>query len=125
MADSLLNMSGTMVLACASAGTTLGTVRDATDLIGEALSQGATCIAIPVERLEGSFFQLQTRVLGEFVQKFVNYRLRVVVVGDIAGYVEQSAALRDFVYEANRGQHVWFVAGLDDLRQKLRQAAAE
>lgn len=124
MADSLLNMSATTVLVCASEGTPLGSERDATQLIGEALSQGATRIAIPVERLDASFFQLRTRVLGEFVQKFVNYQIGLVVVGDIAGYIEQSAALRDFVYEANRGQHVWFVPNLDDLRQKLRQTAA-
>jgi hypothetical protein len=49
----------------------------------------------------------------------VTYQVRLAIVGDIGRHVEASTALRDFVYETNRGTQIWFVAGLDDLREKL------
>jgi hypothetical protein len=53
------------------------------------------------------------------MQKFVNYRMRLVVLGDISGYVASSTALRDLVYESNQGSQVWFVADLDELDARL------
>lgn len=47
------------------------------------------------------------------------YRLRLVVVGDIARHLSASAALPDLVREANRGRDIWFVADLDDLAARL------
>jgi len=88
-------------------------------LIGEAIEHRAGLVLIPVERLEDEFFRLRTRVAGEIVQKFVNYGLRLAIAGDISRYVKESDALRDFVYEANRGRHVWFVAGLAELDERL------
>ena len=64
---------------------------------------------IPVERLDPAFFDLSSLVAGEFLQKIVNYRLRIAIVGDIARFTESSGALRDFVWESNRGTQVWFV----------------
>jgi hypothetical protein len=78
-------------------------------LIAEALSSDARLVAIPAERLSSDFFQLSTRKAGHFIQKFVNYRLRVAILGDISHHVEQSAPLADFVRESNRGRDVWFV----------------
>jgi hypothetical protein len=96
-----------------------------TDLIGEAYQQGTGLIAISAERLDDDCFDLRTRILGEFIQKLVNYRLRLAIVGDIARHAERSTALRDFVYEANRGDQVWFVSSIDDLGERLRQADAD
>jgi hypothetical protein len=41
------------------------------------------------------------------------------VVGDISRHVAASNALRDFVYESNRGRHLWFVDSLDELERRL------
>jgi PadR family transcriptional regulator PadR len=71
---------------------------------------GAETIAIPVERLDEDFFVLRTRVAGEFVQKFVTYGVRLAILGDISKYKNDSKAFHDFVYEANRGRDLWFVA---------------
>lgn len=53
----------------------------------EIISEVATCqpelIVIPVERFSDAFFCLKTRVAGDVLQKFVAYRKRVVVLGDI------------------------------------------
>ena len=59
---------------------------------------------MPVARIAPAFFALATGVAGAVVQKFVNYRLRLVVVGDVTEHVAASTALRDFVREANRGR---------------------
>jgi uncharacterized protein DUF4180 len=47
----------------------------------------------------------------------------VVVVGDIAAHVQASTALRDFVYESNRGRQLWFVADEEELDARLSAAA--
>jgi hypothetical protein len=125
MTDTVQVIHGTSVLACAPDGRRLRSERDATDLIGAAYEHDAGLIAIPAERLDDDVFELRTRVLGEFIQKFVNYRLRLAIVGDISHHVAGSTALRDFVYEANQGNQIWFVPSIDDLDENLRQADAD
>ena len=108
---------------CPSEGKKLRTDRDAVDLIGDARGAGAETIAIPVERLDEDFFVLRTRVAGEFVQKFVTYGMRLIILGDISRYENDSKAFHDFVYEANRGRDLWFVASREELDRRLLTAA--
>ncbi|MGI5489051.1 DUF4180 domain-containing protein [Microtetraspora malaysiensis] len=122
MTDTLRDFDGTAVLMCAANGDPLREERDAIDVIGEAMYLGAAWVAVPVERLHDDFFRLRTRVAGDFLQKFVNYRLGVAVVGDVSPYTEASTALRDFVRESNRGTHVWFVPDTEALRLRLTRA---
>ena len=82
----------------------------------------ATLIVIPVECLDDDFFRLQTRIAGELIQKFVQYRRRLAIVGDISRHLAESSALRAFVYESNRGNEVWFLATREELEQRLAQA---
>lgn len=119
MVDTLTTIHGVQVLVCASDGEKLRSERDALDLIGEAMQQGAELILVPVERLEDDFFQLKTRLAGQVIQKFLTYRQRLVILGDISGYVVQSRALRDFVYESNQGTHVWFLPDIQKLNERL------
>jgi hypothetical protein len=109
------------ILRCAPDGKKIRSDLDAVDLIGEAYRQGAGTIAIPTERLEADFFRLETRMAGEILQKFVNYKLRVAIVGNISQQVAKSSALRDFVYESNRGDHIWFVANVEELNERLER----
>jgi len=83
---------------------------DALDIIGEAFGQGAELVVIPAERLAPEFFRLSTGLAGAMLQKFTNYQMRVAIVGDISGYLEKSAPLRDFVRESNRGTQVRFLS---------------
>lgn len=122
MSDTLTTIHGVQVLVCAPDGKKLQSERDALDLIGEALQQGTGLVLVPVERLEEDFFQLKTRLAGQIIQKFVTYRLRLVILGDISRHVAQSLALRDFVYEANRGNHVWFLTSLQELNERLKRS---
>jgi hypothetical protein len=119
----MFSLHGVHVLECPPDGKKLRTERDAVDLIGEAISHQAGLILIPAERLEDDFFQLRTRGAGEMIQKFVNYRIRVAILGDISRHLDESSALRAFVSESNRGDQVWFVSDLDELNQRLERAA--
>jgi hypothetical protein len=115
---SLVNVHGVAVFSVPADGPALSE-REATDLIGDAMWQHADLVALPVSRLTEDFFTLRTRVAGEITQKFVNYRLRLAIVGDISAYVARSTALRDFVAESNRGRQLWFVADDDELAARL------
>ena len=125
MKDLLQERHGVQVLMCDPAGPTVATVQDALDLIGEAMFS-AEIVAIPANRLDEQFFSLSTRFAGEIMQKFVNYRLRLAVVGDISRHLETSAALRALVHESNMAGHVWFVPDIEalDARLKARSAPA-
>lgn len=120
MADEVVTIAGQRMLACDPAGPAIATEREATDLIGDALGADAHVVAIPVERLGPDFFRLASGLAGAVVQKFVNYERHLVIVGDVAAYEARSAPFRDFVREANRGRHLWFVSDRAALEEKLR-----
>ena len=90
------------------------------DAIGAASEYRAEIIAIPTERLDDDFFRLRTGVAGQVIQKFVTYRLRLVILGDISKNVQERSAFRDFVYECNSGSHIWFVACPGELNLRSR-----
>src|SRR5580693_3996373 len=115
-----MDVHGLSVFACPPDGPKLRSDRDAVDLIGEA--SGFAVILIPAERLDPDFFRLRTGVAGAFLQKFVTYGRRVAILGDISRYMEESSAWRDFVVEANRGDHVWFVRTIEDLEMRIAQS---
>lgn len=102
------------------AGPAISDPADTRDVLGAAFGHRADVVVVPVERLSERFFDLRTRFAGEFVQKLVNYRIMLVVLGDIAPYVERSDALAGFVYESNRGRHVWFLPDFDELVSRIR-----
>ncbi|MFC0863635.1 DUF4180 domain-containing protein [Sphaerimonospora cavernae] len=124
MTDTLQQINGTPVFVCAADGEPLRGERDAVDLIGNASYQGAAWVAVPAGRFPDDFFRLRTRVAGEIAQKFVNYRMGLAVVGDISRHTAASTALRDFVYESNRGTQLWFVPDMDALHDRLGPARA-
>ncbi|MFI5485608.1 MULTISPECIES: DUF4180 domain-containing protein [Micromonospora] len=119
MPDVLQQRAGVQVLVCDPAGPPVATEQDALDLIGAAFL-GAQVVAVPASRLDERFFALGTRFAGEVMQKFVNYRLRLAVVGDISRHLAASSALRALVEESNRAGHVWFLPDLDALDARLR-----
>lgn len=102
------DLHGHRILECAP-DMALATDRDASDLIGAALGAEAGTVVVPVACLSDEFFALRTRIAGEIVQKFTNYGLRLVILGDIAKHLEASGALRDFVREANERTQLWFI----------------
>ena len=104
-------LHGIRVLFLDPEGETIATSEQTSDLIGNAWYDHAELIAVPVARLDPEFFRLSSGVAGEVTQKLVNYRLRLAVLGDVTAATEASSALRDYIWESNRGEHIWF---LDD-----------
>jgi hypothetical protein len=88
---------------------------DALELVGSASAARASVVALPVARLDPRFFQLANGFAGDFLQKLVNYGLRLIVVGDISDRLAESKALRDFVRESNRGRQIRFVRELAEV----------
>ncbi|MER7732792.1 DUF4180 domain-containing protein [Streptomyces erythrochromogenes] len=122
--DILEKINGVPVLMCGAEGETIAGEREALDCIGNASYQGAEWAVIPVERFDEAFFRLSTRVAGEIIQKFVQYRVGLVVLGDISRHTEAGTALRDFVRECNRGRQTWFLAEAGELRDRLAGTGA-
>ena len=87
------------------------------------MAHGARFIVIPATRLSDDFFRLKTRIAGEVIQRFVMYRFRVAIVGDISRHVAESESFRDFVYESNRGSQCWFVSA-EELSNRLEREKA-
>lgn len=123
MTGRLQTLSGHAVFVCDAEGPLLDGPNAAADLLGELFGSGARIAAVPTSRLGPTFLQLSSGVLGEVAQKFVNYGMRLAVVGDITAAVEGSNAFRDFVREANKARHVTFAADLDALALRLADEA--
>lgn len=124
MTDKIKTLHNIIVLECAEEGKQLSSEQDAVDLIGTALETGAEVVVIPVSRLEPAFFELKTRLAGNFIQKFVNYRRRLAILGDVSAYIAESKSFKDFVYETNRGNQFWFVAGQAELDDQIQRLAS-
>ncbi|HEU4427508.1 MAG TPA: DUF4180 domain-containing protein [Myxococcota bacterium] len=122
MSGSLHELGGQRVYLADDGGPPLRSDRDALALVSDSYAHSPDWIALPIARCGDPFFQLRTRILGDVAQKLVNYGLRLAIVGDVSQLVSASAALRDFVREANRGRQIWFVASLAELRERLESA---
>ena len=82
-----------------------------------AVNAGAYDIAVEKAAVAEDFFKLSTGVAGEVVQKFVNYGYRLAIFGDFSGYA--SKALRDYMYECNNGNHLYFAASEEEAVLRL------
>lgn len=76
---------------------------------------------LPKEAFPETFFDLRSGLLGEILQKCINYDFRLGIYGDFSGYT--SKALRDFIYESNKGKNFYFVATTQEAIDKLSQNA--
>jgi Domain of unknown function (DUF4180) len=111
------------ILACDPRQKIIGSDRDAVGLIAEAHEQRADLLFLPVERLDENFFTLKTGLAGAIVQKFVQYGLRLAIVGDVSRHVDESVPFRDFLGESNRRNDIWGgVANADELQDRLAHA---
>ena len=121
--DKTYDLHGLRIFECGVEGPILRNDRDAVELINTVWNHRANFLVIPIQRLTDDFFRLKTRIAGEIIQRFVIYKVRIAIVGDISRYVAESSALKDFVYESNRGDQVWFVASIEELDGLLQRAA--
>lgn len=79
---------------------------------------GCNHIAINKSAVTEEFFDLKTRIAGDILQKFINYNIKFAIYGDFSRYT--SKALRDFIYESNNGNDIYFVATEEEAIKKLK-----
>lgn len=84
----------------------INNVQDVLDLFGELYGQYYDGIILYERNITPDFFDLQTKLAGEILQKFSNYRIRLAIVGDWSKYTSRS--LEAFICESNRGKTVNF-----------------
>ena len=92
-------------------------VESGTDFIGEIYYLGYDTVILEKTHLVTDFFDLKTKLAGEILQKFSNYRVRLAIVGDWE--LVTSHSLRDFIRESNAGRLVYFASSTEDALKKL------
>ncbi len=92
-------------------------IEDGTDLLGNLYYQDFDRVIVHEKNITPKFFDLKTKMAGEILQKFSNYRMRLVVVGDFTKY--ESKSLKDFIFESNKGVTVNFVKSTDEALSAL------
>jgi hypothetical protein len=107
----LHEISGGNIAEISSDGVVLKDPDDALSLIYESGALDSGKMILYQNQIVPEFFDLKTRLAGEILQKFSNYRLQLAIIGDFSVY--RSKSLQDFIRECNRGSTVFFVENLD------------
>lgn len=93
--------------------------QDVLDLFGNLMSTYCDRIIIHERNLHAGFFDLKTRLAGEVLQKFSNYRVKVAIVGDFSKY--KSKSLQDFMFESNKSNYVFFTHNINSALLRLEK----
>ncbi|MEG0249336.1 MAG: DUF4180 domain-containing protein [Peptostreptococcus sp.] len=80
---------------------------------------GVSRIVIEKEAICEEFFDLKTKIAGDILQKFINYKKKIAIVGDFSRY--DSKSLKDFIYECNNGRDIFFLTSREEAIKKLSQ----
>jgi len=95
----------------------LKNAQDALDIMANAGEQGARKIILYEKNISPEFFQLKTRLAGEILLKFTNYRVKLAIIGEFGKY--KSKSLDAFIYETNKGNQFYFVTDIETAKSKL------
>jgi hypothetical protein len=90
---------------------------DILDSMAEARFNGSDRMIIHEKSFHPDFFELKTKVAGEILQKFSNYRMRLAIIGDLSRF--KSKSLNEFIRESNRTGIISFVGSLDQALIRL------
>ncbi|NIK77039.1 hypothetical protein FHS15_002164 [Paenibacillus castaneae] len=113
-----VDVGGGIIAIVSSSEILIEDVQSALDLMATVQYEaGSDRIVINKSLLSESFFDLKTRLAGEILQKFINYHVKVAIVGDFSVYTSQS--LKDFIYECNNGHDIFFLPTEQKAIEKL------
>ncbi|MGP1409280.1 DUF4180 domain-containing protein [uncultured Porphyromonas sp.] len=91
----------------------LRSTEDGLDLLGNLYYQGFDKIIIHEKNITPEFFDLKTKIAGEILQKFAQYQMPLIIVGDFSKY--KSKSLNDFIFESNKSQQINFIKDLSNI----------
>ena len=95
----------------------LTSTEDGLELLGNLYYQGYDKIIIHEKNITPEFFDLKTKIAGNILQKFAQYQMPLIIVGDFSKY--KSKSLNDFIFESNKGSQVNFVSDLSRVLQPV------
>lgn len=95
----------------------INSAQDGLDLLGNIYYQGYDRVIIYEKNITPDFFDLKTKIAGDILQKFSNYRVKLAIIGDFKRY--ESKSFNDFMFESNKTSHINFVESLDEALEKL------
>lgn len=105
-------VKGVDIVELVNEGIVVNTIDDGSDVLANAYYQGFDKLVVYQHQLRDDFFDLKNRFAGEVLQKFSNFRVRLVIVGQFETVVSKS--LSHFILESNKGKQVNFVASLSE-----------
>ena len=82
-------------------------------MLGNLYYQGFDKIIIHEKNITPKFFDLRTKIAGEILQKFAQYQMPLIIVGDFSKY--QSKSLNDFIFESNKSKQINFIEDLSNI----------
>ncbi|MBM9589759.1 DUF4180 domain-containing protein [Leptospira sp. 201903075] len=78
---------------------------------------GTERFVLKQSQIPESFFDLKSGLAGDVLQKIVNYRMKLAIIGDFSIY--SSKSLNDFIYEMNSGKDVFFLNSEEEAIHRL------
>jgi len=95
-------------------------VQTALDLIATIRYEtGCDHMILSKDAVSEEFFDLSTKLAGDVLQKFVNYQMKVALVGDFSVY--SSKSLKDFITESNKGNAIFFMSDENEAIDRLSE----
>ncbi|WP_276368714.1 DUF4180 domain-containing protein [Chryseolinea sp. H1M3-3] len=108
------HINGQSIAELSAEGVMLSTAQQFLQMIMDSSAEG---IIVHQESIDQKFFDLRSGLAGEMLQKVVNYRLRLAIVGDFSIY--ESKSLKAFISENNRSNAIVFVNTIEDALVRL------
>ena len=107
------NIDNTKVAEIITDKVILRSTEDGLELLGNLYYQGFDKIIIHEKNITPEFFDLRTKIAGEILQKFAQYQMPLIIVGDFSKY--QSKRLNDFIFESNKSKQINFIEALSNI----------
>lgn len=118
MKTTIINENNIEIAVVNSSDILLTDVQSALDFIATIKYEtGCNHIILNKSAICEDFFNLKTKLAGEILQKFINYYVKIAIVGDFSIYTSNS--LKDFIYESNKGNDIFFLSDEKQAVEKL------
>jgi hypothetical protein len=111
------HINGIKIVEVISENVLIQNSQDGLQLLVDIGYQGFDRIIIYEKNITPDFFDLKNKIAGDILQKYSNYRVRLVIIGEYSKFTNKS--IRDFIYESNKFQQINFVSSLDEALAKL------